>query len=305
MLYCSAVFGRKRSAHEKTQILFELCFGFHADDDTVDPALASCECQAQISRVLAVVIPSKVRQSPHQRGSVYALHLRPETCIACEKSLQIYAARMHGNMRAGLDARNHAAFTPAPVQDVERQLDMLDIGALEGRKSVLRCLDRNTQHIDRSVFEQFDQAVPNRAVMRRHVRGAMEKQTVDSVSLQGGERCRDAFVNGGASFAPGSIRRQLRQWAEFGDGADVFLVLECLAQTLFTVAIGPRGVDAGYPGIQCPANQSQCRSSRRFPGTVCGATGKPKLHGAEHKFRGHASTAPCPRPELCTDMVNK
>ena len=85
---------------------------------------------------------------------------------------------------------------------------MTDVGAFERGDGFLHDLHRNTERQHRSVFETFDQPLPDRAIERRHVFGAMQQQTIDVRLSEGVERSVDAGVDGRPHVAPRGIRRQ-------------------------------------------------------------------------------------------------
>jgi len=109
---------------------------------------------------------------------------------------------------------------PAPIEKIERHLDMLDIGIRERRFGLIRGLHRNTQTADDTSAAISQQALPNHPTPQRALRGTVQENAVEMIAAERLTGGGDAGLDGGANFVGGAAIGNFAERAEFGDDPD-------------------------------------------------------------------------------------
>ena len=291
--------GESGARTKRRRFCVELVFGLHADDNAVDPILAARIGETKIGDTIAVVFGCDVGKELGQRIRVDALDRRPYVrIVGGENALQEDAARMDGDVRTQADAIDHARVIPAPVEKIEGELHVTDVRTIERGDGFLHALHRNAERQHRSVFQPLDQPLPDGAVERRHVFGAMQQETIDMRLSEGVEGGVDAGIDRGPDVAPRRIGREFCQRAELGNGANGLARAQGFAETLLGIAVGARGIELRDPGIDRAGDQTAGLTARGFSRPVGRAIGEPQLDRSQYEFRrarfAHARQPPGP-----------
>ena len=119
-----AILRRKWRAHEQAQIVVELLFGLHADDDAVDPVLSARIGNAKIGSAFAPKSRASVSSCVQSvlaasTPSIAARSTdRPPRATPAGKR----CAHERSTSGARVETLDHAGVAPAPVEQIERKL---------------------------------------------------------------------------------------------------------------------------------------------------------------------------------------
>jgi hypothetical protein len=97
--------------------------------------------------------------------------------------------------------------TPAPIENVERHLDVNHVMARQRGAGFLRRLYRDPKPLHRSVLNVLDQAAPDRAVVSSHVNCAVKQKAIETVAPQRLARFGDARIDRGDHLGAAGVRR--------------------------------------------------------------------------------------------------
>ena len=200
-----------------------------------------------------------------------------------QDALQEYAARMHGEVSASPNSVDDPGFGPAPIEQIERKLDVFHLRMGERLQRFGRRLYRDAKFGDSALFQMLNQTPPHRTAKRGYVARTVKQKTIELRTLERRAGCHDAGVDSVANAFARCTHFEFGQRAEFGDGNRA-TPGERFAKPLFGIAIASCRIELRHARIGRTAHQAK----RRFPSglarTIGRAIGETQLHGAHDEL---------------------